>query len=233
MNWQNIRIADNGTHFLYEGKPIFNKSFIEVLKFHAPGIAPVRDESGSYHIKSDGSQLYKNRYSRTFGFYCNRAAVTDQLASFHLNELGQAVYEDSFSWVGNYQEELCTVRNKQGSYFHIDLHGNRAYSKEFLYAGDYKDGIACVKNDDNFYRHIDREGKLINKKSFDALGVFHKKFATAKDKNGWFHIDKEGCPLYSERYATVEPFYNGYALVTMFDNRELVIDEKGGRVISL
>jgi hypothetical protein len=36
INWQNIKISPDNTHFLYEGKPIFDKHFIEVLKFHAP-----------------------------------------------------------------------------------------------------------------------------------------------------------------------------------------------------
>jgi hypothetical protein len=34
----------------FDGKQIFGRQFIEVLKFHSPGLAPVQDESGSYHI---------------------------------------------------------------------------------------------------------------------------------------------------------------------------------------
>jgi sialic acid synthase SpsE len=44
MNWQNIKVSADNTHFLFEGKQIFEKHFIEVLKFHSPGIAPVFDK---------------------------------------------------------------------------------------------------------------------------------------------------------------------------------------------
>ena len=50
MNWQEIKVSSNNTQFLFNGKLIFGKTFIEVLKFHSPGLAPVLDNSGAYHI---------------------------------------------------------------------------------------------------------------------------------------------------------------------------------------
>ena len=88
-----------------------------------------------------------------------------------------------------------------------------------------------MKSQDGFYRHIDKNGKLINDKSFLDLGVFHKNFATAKDTNGWFHIDKQGNEVYKERYLIIEPFYNGFALVTTFEKNKIIIDENGNTII--
>jgi hypothetical protein len=113
------------------------------------------------------------------------------------------------------------------------LNGNRIYAENYVYAGDYKDVIACVKSQDGLYRHIDNKGKFINDKSFLDLGVFHKNFATAKDKNGWFHIDKQGNEIYKNCYLTIEPFYNGFALVTPFDNNKIIIDEKGLKLVTV
>jgi hypothetical protein len=233
MNWQEIKVSADNTHFLFDEKQIFGKSFIEVLKFHSPALAPVLDNSGAYHIDINGNELYTNRYSRTFCFYCNRASVIENKRWFHINEKGDKVYSSSFLWVGNYQENICTVRNDHNQYFHIDLKGNRIYVDNYVYAGDYKDGIACVKSQDGFFKHIDNKGQFINDKSFLDLGVFHKNFATAKDKSGWFHIDKSGNELYNERYLSVEPFYNGFALATKLDNDKLIIDEKGKKVIEV
>ncbi len=233
MNWQEIKVSTDNTHFLFDGNPIFGKTFIEVLKFHSPGFAPVLDNSGAYHIDINGNELYKNRYTRTFGYYCNRASVIENNRWFHINENGVRVYQTSFLWTGNYQENICTVRNADNQYFHIDLNGLRIYADSYIYAGDYKDGIACVKSQDGFYRHIDLKGKFINNKLFFDLGIFHKNIATAKDENGWFHIDRQGTELYNERYLTVEPFYNGFALVTKPDNNKLIIDEKGRKVIGV
>jgi hypothetical protein len=233
MNWQDLKVSADNTHFLYNGKPLFGKTFMEVLKFHSPGLAPVKDNSGAYHIDVNGNELYPNRYSRTFGYYCNRAAVVDNNHWFHINEKGERVYSSNYAWTGNFQENICTVRNNDNQYFHIDLNGNKIYPEVYLYAGDYKDGIACVKCHDGFFRHIDSKGKFINEKSFLDLGVFHKNFATAKDEKGWFHIDKQGNEIYKSRYLTVEPFYNGFALVTSFDNEKIIIDERGMKILTV
>jgi len=233
MNWQDIRVSYNSTYFVFDGKPIFDKTFIEVLKFHSPGLAPVIDNSGAYHIDINGNELYANRYSRTFGFYCNRASVVDDNCWFHINEKGDKVYTISYLWTGNYQENICTVRNADNQYFHIDLNGNRIYANNYVYAGDYKEGIACVKSKDGLCRHINDKGKLINEKSFLDLGVFHKNFAVAKDKKGWFHIDRQGNEIYNNRYQAIEPFYNGLALVTTFKNEKIIINEKGLKILSV
>lgn len=233
MNWKDIEISSDSSHFLFEGKPIFNNQFHEVLKFHAPGIAPVRDESGWYHIDVLGKELYATRYSRTFGFYCLRAAVVLNEKWFHINELGKQVYSDSFRWIGNYQENLCTVRDINNQYFHIDLDGHKIYSETFTYAGDFKDGIACVKTVSGFYNHIDTTGNYLNNIDFLDLGIFHKNYATAKDEGGWHHIDKKGRELYKQRYAVIEPFYNGFALVTQFNMEKVIIDEKGNEIINV
>ena len=233
MNWKDIEVSSNGTHFLFEGKPIFNNQFLEVLKFHSPGLAPVIDKTGAYHIEIHGEAIYSERYNRTFGFYCNRAAVVLNEKWFHINELGKQVYSNSFRWTGNYQENLCAVRDSNNQYFHIDLNGQDVYSEKFIYAGDFKDGFACVKKADGFYKHIDTRGNFINDIDFLDLGIFHKNYATAKDEGGWHHIDKQGMELYSQRYSAIEPFYNGFALVTQFSLEKVIIDERGNEVISV
>ena len=233
MNWQDIKVSADNTHFLFDGKQIFGKQFIEVLKFHSPGLAPVKDESGSFHIDSLGKQLYANRFTRTFGFYCNRAVVVQADKCFHITDKGTRAYTHSYSWTGNYQENLCTVRDSDSNYFHIDLIGNRIYTDNFLYCGDFKDGVACVKISKGFFRHIFSNGVYLHDKEFSDLGVYHKNFATAKDENGWHHIDKNGNEIYGQRYTSVEPFYNGFALVTQFDSRKKIIDEYGNESISI
>lgn len=232
MNWQDIKVSADNTYFLFEGKQIFGRQFTEVLKFHSPGLAPVKDETGSYHIDSNGTQLYVDRFTRTFGFYCNRAAVMQEDKWFHITDKGMGAYSHSYSWTGNFQENLCPVRDVS-NYFHIDINGNRTYAENYIYTGDYKDGIACVKCKDGLFRHIDLKGNAINDKSFIDLGIFHKNFATAKDKDGWHHIDKSGIQIYKERYLATEPFYNGFALVTQFNNQKLIIDENGKKILTV
>ena len=128
-----------------------------------------------------------------------------------------------------YENQLrgCLKTLFEKNYFHIDLQGNRIYSEKYKYAGDFKDGFACVKKQNGYFVHINSNGKLLNNKEFIDLSVFHKGFATAKDFNGWFHIDLQGSELYKERYLFAEPFYNGFALMTNFNGNKLIINEKG------
>ena len=230
MNWREIKDSQTEKRFYYQGKPVFSV-FKTILKFHEPGLAPVEDESGWYHITEDGAALYAERYERAFGYYCGLAAVTSKEGCFHINARGVPLYADRYAWCGNYQENLCTVRDKNSAYFHIDKCGNRIYAENYVYAGDFRDGIACVKQGDGFLHHIDVHGKSINKAEFLDLGVFHKNIAPARDARGWFHSDMNGEALYEERYLSVEPFYNGLALFTCFDWTKKVIDEKGKIVV--
>ena len=227
INWQEIKVAENNREFLYNNQKLFNREFIEILKFHSPGLAPVKDHSGAFHITKEGIDLYPQRYDRTFGFYNNRAAVIIDNKWFHINEKGEKVYKDSYAWTGNFQENKSTVRDFENNYFHIDMNGVRIYSENYLYCGDYKDNIACVKLKSCIWRHINILGEYLNDKDFLDLGVFHKNIATARDEKGWFHIDRNGTELYSEKYLVIEPFYNGFALVTNFDFSKQIINEKG------
>jgi hypothetical protein len=82
------------------GKPLYSSRFTWCLPFHAPGLAPVGDSSGAYHIRSDGSALYPQRYTRTFGFYETRSSVMDGERWFHLDESGGAAYSSFWNWTG-------------------------------------------------------------------------------------------------------------------------------------
>ncbi len=227
MNWRNIIASQDYTYFIFDGKQLFHKKFIEVLKFHEPGFAAVCDERGWFHINVQGESIYSERYKRTFGFYQERASVIAGDQWFHIDIKGNPVYQETYAFTGNFQEEMCVVRDFQCNYFHIDLNGKRVYSQNYRYCGDYKDGYACIMLESEQFKHIDKAGKYIYQQEFEDLGVFHKRFATAKDKTGWFHINLFGEELYKERYAYIEPFYNGCALVQSFWGERMIIAENG------
>jgi hypothetical protein len=227
------KLSETEKYFTFKGKMVF-KTFINALKFHEPGLAPVQDETGWYHINTEGKAIYNQRYKRTFGYYFNLAAVIDKDNNwFHIDAKGQRIYSQKFSWCGNFQENLCTVRDFNGNYFHINKNVERIYNRNYRYAGDFKDGYAAVRINNGLYKHIDYGGNDLNGKLFKDLGVYHKSYATAKDETGWFHIDKEGKEIYKERYALIEPFYNGFALVESFDGKKFIINEKGEIILKI
>lgn len=235
MNWKLMKISSDSSHHTdIDGTPAYNERFDEVLKFHAPGLAPVMRDHKAWHIFPDGSPAYERRFSRTFGFYDETlAAVQDHHVWFHITSDGQPAYPERFAWCGNFQEGRCTVRQFDGSYYHISADGCPAYSKCWCYVGDFRDGVAVVQAQDGYSTHIDLAGRLVHGQWFLDLDVYHKGYARARDRVGWMHIDLAGKPMYRRRFAAVEPFYNGQARVEQFGGRLLIIDELGEELLEL
>ena len=232
-DWRDYLISADGTHHVCDGRPAYVARFLEVLKFHAPGLAPVLDYSGAYHITPDGLSAYDARHVRTFGFYEGRAAVRSADGWCHILPDGTPLYPERYAWCGNFQEGRCPVRLPDGRYFHIGEDGTPAYSERHRYTGDFKDGYAVVQRDDGGHSHIDQTGALSHGRWFLDLDVFHKNLARARDEQGWHHVDIKGQPLYQDRYRNVEPFYNGQARVEGTDGSLLVIGETGETLVEL
>ncbi len=161
------------------------------------------------------------------------AAVRTKSGWFHIRPDGRETYPESYAWCGNFQEGLCPVKNAQSYYFHIDEKGQKRYRDSYRYVGDFKDGFAVVCNQQGLHTHIDDQGHFMHRKWFQDLDVFHKGFARARSFDGWYHIDKKGASLYSERYAMVEPFYNGVARVEKTNGSLLTIDIEGREIAEL
>jgi SAM-dependent methyltransferase len=231
--WQNARVAPDRTHHVAGEEPLYSARFDEVLAFHAPGLAPVRRGEAAWHIDGLGAPAYARRFRRTFGFYEERAAVTDDDGWHHILPDGADLYPERYAWCGNYQGRRCAVRDEEGRYYHLDWTGRPAYAARWRYAGDYRDGIAVVQGADGRSTHVDARGELLHGRWFVDLDVFHKGFARARGEQGWMHVDTRGQPIYARRFATVEPFYNGQARVERSDGALEVIDEEGQTVAEL
>ena len=155
----------------------------------------------------------------------------DGWCHIHLN--GADAYAARFDWCGNFQGGRCAVRQFDGSYLHITAEGMPAYDARWRYAGDFRDGAAVVQASDGRSTHVSQWGELLHGVWFLDLDGFHKRYAGARDEDGWMHVDRAGLPLYARRFAAVEPFYNGQARIERFDGGLEVIDEAGRCVTRL
>ena len=231
--WRRAVVSPDGTHHRLDGAPLYAARFLEVLKYHAPGLAPARDATGMYHIDAAAKPAYGRRFRRVFGFYDGVAAVDGGDGWFHIYPDGAAAYTPRWHWVGNVQGGRCPVRDADGRYAHIRRDGTAVSAARWRYAGDFRDGVAVVQAEDGRSAHVDTEGALLNGRWFVDLDVFHKGFARARDERGWMHVDVRGVPAYTRRFAMVEPFYNGQARVERFDGAREVIDERGDPLVEL
>ena len=76
--WRGSRVSGDKTHHVAaeDHAPLYGARFWQVLPFHAPGLAPAQLLDGRWvHIRPSGTPL-AGHFLRTFGFYCERAAVT-------------------------------------------------------------------------------------------------------------------------------------------------------------
>lgn len=231
--WKRLTVAPDETHHLMDNQPAYEARFEKVLKFHSPGLAPVRDASGAYHINPSGQTAYSERYIHTFGFYERRAAVQAKDGWFHIRTSGKSLSTERYAWCGNFQGGRCTVRRFDGLYLHLQLNGKPAYQACYRYAGDYRDGIAVVQGENGLHTHINLFGEPMHGHWLLNLDVFHKGYARACNNEGWHHIDLQGHSIYTRRFAAVEPFYNGQARVEDFDGSLLVIDQNGVMIVRL
>jgi hypothetical protein len=232
--WDETRVAHARTHHLApDGAPLYEARFTEVLSFHPPGLAAARDGSGAFHIGLSGESAYGRRFARSFGFYEGRAAVEESGRAFHVLPDGTDLTPERYAWCGNFQGTRCTVRTVAGDYFHLDTSGHPAYAERYAYAGDFRDGIAVVQEKSGHHLHVLYDGRALNGRRFLDLDVFHKGFARAHDSRGWHHVDLQGEPAYTRRFAAVESFYNGQARVEHEDGALAVIDELGDTVCRL
>ncbi len=226
VDLSSITVSECETHHLKNGVPFYRHKFNKVLKFHQPGLAPVNDKTGAYHIRLEGEPAYNHRYDKTFGYYEGLATVCSKDSWFHVDERGESVYENRHEWCGNFQDGCCVVKSVLG-YTHIDHKGYLLYPHYYAYAGDFRDGIAVVQNFEGQYTHIKKSGEKLHGKFYQDLDVYHKSYARAKESQGYCHINFKGDPIYSQRYSMVEPFYNGMARVEDFSGAILRINERG------
>ncbi|NJD76235.1 MAG: hypothetical protein FIB08_03960 [Candidatus Methanoperedens sp.] len=231
--WQISRVSPCRKYHVLPDGPMYSFRYEEVLPFHSPGLAPAKKGGEWFHIRPDGMPVYHQRYTRTFGYYEERAAVQKENEWYHILIDGDSAYQRRFGWCGNFQNGICTVRDLNGYYHHILPNGKDAYPERYVYAGDFREGSAVVRLNNGMCMHINEKGIPLQERTFSDLDVFHKGFARACDENGWFHIDREGKQIYQKRFKEIEPFYNRQALCKDFTGRIVIIDETGSEMLEI
>lgn len=232
-DWADIVVAGDRSHHLRRGKPLYAARYDDVVEFRAPGLAPVRAAQTAWHIRVDGGAAYDRRFTRTFGYYEGVAAVVSPDGWHHVDVVGSDAYPGRFDWCGNFQSGRCAVRGADGGYFHVGHDGRPVYERRWRYAGDFREGLAVVQGDDGRSTHVDLDGEIVHGRWFIDLDAPHKGYSRARDDLGWFHVDRTGTAAYADRFAMIEPFYNGQARGETLDGALVVIDEAGERVVVL
>src|SRR5688572_28493586 len=98
QNWKKIKVSDCETHHLINNQPLYPQRYLHVLKFHEPGLAPVKNTIAAFHILEDGKPAYQRQFLAAFGFYEGFAAVQDSSGWYHVDTNGEACYQQRYNW---------------------------------------------------------------------------------------------------------------------------------------
>ena len=174
FKWKESVVSKDRRYHTVIGKPLYKERFDEVMSFHEPGLAPAKKGNQWFHICQDGIRSYRASFDRAWGFYFGLAAVNKDGTFYHITPDGRPMYELKFSWVGNFQENVCAVRDLEGRYFHIKPDGTRLYTKNYRYVGDFKEGFAAVFDKDGHSFHIDREGESARQNQSSQIAILRR-----------------------------------------------------------
>jgi hypothetical protein len=172
------------------------------------------DKNGEYHIRPDGTPLYKKRFKEVGDFHEGVAWVQDENKKFfHIDSTGNAIYKQRYLKVYDFVNGYAIVESELYS-FHIKKNGQRAYQKNFLEVRNFFDGLAAVEDNNGECFHIvDSTGNPAYKERYTSVGDFHEGYAwvESSEDGKFFHIDRKGVPLYSNRYDQITDFRDSTA----------------------
>src|SRR5436190_24224652 len=103
ITWKHIVVSPCETFHLWKGKPLYTQRYCQVMKYHEPALAPVKENNQAFHIDTKGLPVYSNRFLETFGVYEALAAVRNEEGWFHITLQGKAAYLARYDWCGNFQ----------------------------------------------------------------------------------------------------------------------------------
>lgn len=160
------------------------------MKFHKPGLDPVRISDHAFHIDFQGIPAYSNKFIETFGFYAGFSAVRRKEGWFHITPNGEPLYPNLYEWCGNFQEGFFPVKEKTDLYFHINQEDLIVYQQRYRYVVDFREVSAVVCNELGLHTRIDYYGKFLHGKWFLDLDVFIKALQELKMKlDGFMSIN--------------------------------------------
>jgi hypothetical protein len=87
--------------------------------YFSEGLAHVKKDGEGFHIRSDGSPAYEERYNSVGPFSEGLAwAVGKDGKAFHIRPDGKPAYKERYNFVGSFFRGLATVE-KNERWFHI------------------------------------------------------------------------------------------------------------------
>lgn len=148
MDFDDLIISPDGTHHLYEGRPIYERHFQSVGPFRFPGLAAVRDDTGAYHINFLGEPAYNERYAWTGNFSEGVAPVRNADGRYlFIDEEGKPIAFETYLYATGFSEGSAVVYHETLGATHITTAGELLYGDWYYDARPFAGGKAYVRDD--------------------------------------------------------------------------------------
>ena len=145
-----------------------------------------------------------------------------------VDKTGKVFINPQFSYVSNYSEGKCGVRNDEGKWGFIDKEGKIVINHQFDEAGDFQNG-KCVVASGNKEGVIDKEGKYIIIPQFSSMQIDGDIFLVNQDgKYGW--CDKDGKLIINPQFGEAFPF-NGNKITAVQSGKGYGYIDKEGKIV--
>lgn len=201
-------------------------SWYHILPNGEPAYSPTTASCPSAGTTSSpGSSTFQPRWSWCGNFQHGRCPV--RLAGSghytHIDASGMPRTGGPYAYAGDFREGFAVVQLlEDGLCRHVDREGRLLQCEAF--GGPSYISIGSGKAGAQTSNRAAQQLSLSRLPGFLDLDVFHKGFARARDKGGWFFLRRDGSDACrGQRFAEIEPFYNGQALVRTLEGQRRII----------
>ena len=180
----------------------------------------------THHLYSR-KPFYDNRFTRVMSYHSpGIAAVEDENGGYHIDLLGNPLYEKRFQKTFGFYTGIAAVVDDSG-WYHIDLKGNPVYNERYAWVGNFQEGRCPVRDSDGMYFHITKGGIRAYLENYLYAGDFKYGIAVVYTNKGIArYIDRDGNHLHEHRFRELGVYHKGFA-IARDETGYFHIDKKG------
>ncbi len=224
-----------------KGRMVLSPRWEDAGDFQANGLAVVQEKGKSGVIHRSGTYVVPPRYGSISTFSEGRAAAIDDQGFRVIDEQGRVLTPKAYNYIGMYQEgrALFSATNAQGKdvYGYLDRKGKEIIPARYETGTDFQGGKAVVQLKPGEFALIGRFGEVFYTYRYPYVGPWGDGLlAFQQEMNGPYgYIDEQGRVAIPPRFASVQPFEAGRAVVNtaadVVENQYGLIDKRGNYLI--
>ncbi len=196
-------------------------------------------ETKTYFLNEKWEKVFDKSFSAAYPFYSYDLAVIAEknkngnLLYGVIDNKGEYVIEPKFKFMNQYFDEERTIRvsDEAGKYGFINTEGEWVIEPKYKFAFDFNEHGMALAFANDYKALVSRDGEEIRiPEKYDVtLDCSDGIYITRNKETGLFGFigGKDASVIFECKAESVEPFVNGYAVITLYGDMETWIDKEG------